>query len=55
MTTYSLDSLEHQATRAFFRRLSGKARRRRQVENIIAWSVATAAVSLAIFLLISGF
>lgn len=55
MTTYPLDSLEHQATRAFFRRQSEKARRRRRWENLAALALALVAANTIIYLLIKGF
>lgn len=55
MTTYSLDSLEHQSTRAFFRRQSKKARRRRCWENIAALVAIVMAGNTIVYFMIQGF
>jgi len=55
MTTYSLDSLEHQATQAFFRRQSEKAKRRRRWENITSWGLVFMAANAVAYLLVRGF
>jgi len=55
MTTYLLNSLEHQATRSFFRRQSEKARRRRRWENLSALGLALVAANVIVYLMIKGF
>ncbi len=55
MKEYTLNSLEHQAMRSFFRRQSDMARRRRRCEDLVGWGLAGVGVTIISWLLYYGF
>ena len=54
MTTYSVNSLEHQAVRSFLRRQSEKARRRRRCEDMLSWAAVFVTINGIVYFLLGG-
>ncbi len=55
MREYTINSLEHQAVRSFFRRQSERARRRRRYEDLAGLGLAIVGVTIIFWLLYYGF